>query len=270
MIRGLLLISCAAVLLSSCGGARKGGYYEDDGPPGGGHIDIASIPDAVPAYAPPSKSGNKPYTTFGRVYKPLGSARGYRERGVASWYGKKFHGRRTASGERYDMFTMTAAHRTLPLPSYVRITNLKNHRSVVVKVNDRGPFLDNRLIDLSYAAAYKLDIVRKGTGLVEVTAVTADGPDGVPAGTGHDVTAGPLNPRLFIQVGAFVNQSNAENLRARLERENVGPVLIQTAYNGNTPVYRVRIGPLATVEEGDRLIVEIDRHGALNPRLVVD
>ena len=150
-----------------------GGYYRDDGPPRGvSKSDVEAIPDAVPKLEPLSETGNRPYKALGKKYYPVKSALGYSERGVASWYGKKFHGARTSSGEKYDMLAMTAAHRTLPLPTYVKVRSLQNGKSVIVKVNDRGPFLHNRLIDLSYAAAYKLGVVSTGTGLVEVTTVT--------------------------------------------------------------------------------------------------
>jgi rare lipoprotein A len=160
------------VLLAGCA-APRGGYYADDGP-GANPPDVSRLPDAVPRSDPLSETGNKPYTVNGKSYVPVSSANGYRERGVASWYGRKFHGRRTSSGEPYDMYAMTAAHKTLPLPSYVRVRNLQNGKTVVVRVNDRGPFLHNRLIDLSYAAAARLDIAAHGTGLVEVEALGAE------------------------------------------------------------------------------------------------
>ncbi|MCI0432932.1 MAG: septal ring lytic transglycosylase RlpA family protein, partial [Gemmatimonadetes bacterium] len=146
--------------------------------------DPASIPDAVPRPEPRSKSGNPPfYEVNGRRYFVLGSSSGYAERGVASWYGRDFHGGRTANGDTYDMYAMTAAHTTLPLPCHVQVTNLANGRSVIVRVNDRGPFVANRIIDLSYAAALKLDIVRQGTALVEVRALSASAVASVPAPT---------------------------------------------------------------------------------------
>ena len=133
--------------------------------------------DPVPKNEPRSRYGNGPYyKVYGRTYRVLDTSYGYRERGVASWYGRKFHGRMTSSQEPYDMYAMTAAHKALPLPTYVRVRNLRNNRSIVVRVNDRGPFVDNRLIDLSYAAAVKLDMVREGTTLVEVTAISFDEP----------------------------------------------------------------------------------------------
>ncbi len=270
MIRLGVFLVLTALLLVSCTASKKGGYYKDDGPPRRMRVDISKVQDAVPRNEPLSKSGNRPYRIFGKFYYPMRSARGYRERGIASWYGKKFHGRRTASGERYDMAAMSAAHRTLPLPSYVRVTNLRNRRSVVVRVNDRGPFHRNRLIDLSYAAAYKLGVIGVGTGLVEVTAVFPDKPGASPVIAESETAVSPVDLRLFLQVGAFTNRDNAENLRVRLERKRFNPVLIQTTYDGNTPIYRVRIGPLGSVEEGDRLMAALGRSGILRPRLVVE
>ena len=160
------------VFLSACQSHRGGGYYQDDGPPKrGGVVDVSAIPDAVPQQEPLSRTGNKPYTVMGKRYYPLKSADGYRAAGEASWYGKKFHGRPTSSGEPYDIYKMTAAHTTLPLPTYVRVTNQANGRAVVVKVNDRGPFLHGRIIDLSYVAAKKLDMLGQGTANVVVEAI---------------------------------------------------------------------------------------------------
>jgi len=283
-------------LLAACGHGR-GGYYEDDGPHSSPQ-DVSQIPDAVPRDEPRSASGNASYKVFGTTYQPLATARGYSERGVASWYGKKFHGRRTSSGEPYDMYAMTAAHRTLPLPSYVRVTNLQNGRSVIVRVNDRGPFLHNRLIDLSYAAASRLGILGTGTGLVEVTAVEPGATTQVASTAPAPVAAkAPLveiippaeaastpppdavlqMPKLYIQVGAFRNWDNAVTLRTRLERSGFRPifidsVLLPTVDSDGQPqrLYRVRIGPLKSVEDGDRLATNVGAHGVSNPMMVVE
>ncbi len=272
MNRRLSLMLAGAALLAGCALLpRGGGYYEDDGPPRGGQVDIDRIADAVPRSEPLAATGNKPYVVLGRQYIPVANARGYRERGVASWYGRKFQGHRTSSGEPYDPYAMTAAHRTLPLPSYARVTNLQNGRTVVVRINDRGPFRDNRLIDLSYVAAGKLGIVGTGTGLVEVTAVFADDAGrAVAAAARGDSPATDAHGRLFVQVGAFASRDNAEQLRQRLERANLHPVQIQASTEGATRLYRVRLGPLDSVEAGDRLIARLDGEGIRNPRLVVD
>jgi rare lipoprotein A len=288
--RWLLLIPML-MLLSACGTlTRPGGYYEDDGPEANPAADIANIPDAVPKAEPRSASGNKPYSVYGVTYTPLADTSGYRERGVASWYGKKFHGRRTSSGEPYDMYAMTAAHKTLPLPSYVRVRNLQNDRAVIVRVNDRGPFLHNRVIDLSYAAAAKLGILGTGTGLVEVEAVGPDEtatqvvktfplqviPSAVAA---EEISASPApaaNPKLYLQVGAFTQRDNADSLRDRLEREALRPIFVHSSPSGGNggadtaPIYRVRIGPLASVEEGDRLTERAAQLGIRDARIVVE
>lgn len=171
-----LLVTLLATLLAACGStpkpARPGGFYQDDGPPERAPADLARTPDAVPRVEPFHPFANRPYTALGRSYTPITDDRAFRQRGFASWYGRQFHGNRTSSGEKYDMFAMTAAHPTLPLPSYVRVTHLRNGASVIVRVNDRGPFKHERVIDLSYAAAVKLGIAAAGTGEVEVVRLT--------------------------------------------------------------------------------------------------
>lgn len=280
-------------LLTACGTlTRPGGYYEDDGPGPNPPADIANIPDAVPKTEPRSATGNKPYMVYGTTYTPVSETRGYRERGIASWYGKKFHGKRTSSGEAYDMYAMTAAHRTLPLPSYVRVRNLQNNRTVVVRVNDRGPFLHNRLIDLSYAAAVKLNILGNGTAIVEVEAVHPDEPatpvaqvktfplqvisSAVAAEPVPEASTPKPPPKLYLQVGAFTRWDNAVNLSHRLEGESLGVITIQPSQEikgagpENAPLYRVRVGPLASVEEGDRLTERIVQLGVTGARIVVE
>ena len=291
-MRRCILLAMLMISLPACSLLpRSGGYYEDDGPGDRHPADISNIPDAVPRDEAPSASGNKPYIVRGRMYRPLRDATDYRERGVASWYGKKFHGRRTASGEIYDMYAMTAAHKTLPLPSYVRVRNLHNNRSAIVRVNDRGPFLQNRLIDLSYAAASKLGIVGSGTGVVEVKAVSpdeskkqvAEAPaieviSSASAAPPTAETEPPAVPRLFLQVGAFTEWGNASNLRIRLERAGFRPIFIQSvliqsppgAFKNQTRMYRVRIGPLAGVEEADLLVEQVAEHGIYDALIVVE
>lgn len=156
--------------------ARRGGYYMDDGPGDNPPPNLEQTPDAVPRNEPPIKSGaNRPYEVFGKTYTPMLASLNFRQRGVASWYGRKFHGQRTSSGEPYNMYGMSAAHPTLPIPSYVRVTNLSNGRTVVVRVNDRGPFHSDRIIDLSYTAALKLGYVGQGSAQVEIEQVRGDG-----------------------------------------------------------------------------------------------
>ncbi len=270
------LVWCLVLLLAGCAGPGRRGA-DQDGPPAEVPVDLDRVPDARPTWERPRPANSRPYTVAGRTYYPLRRVRHYRERGIASWYGRKFHGRRTASGEPYDMYKMTAAHRTLPLPSFLRVTNLLNGRSVVVRVNDRGPFHPNRLIDLSYAAAHRLGVLATGTAPVELELVTPDSPRlaaareaGQGAGPGAGPPRQPAPPRLFLQVGAFALADNAYALKARLQAVGLGPVVIQRVERGPTPLYRVRIGPLASVDQGDVLAMRVDAEGIGNAHLVVE
>lgn len=269
----------AAVVINACSSIPRGGYYLDDGPHERPPVDVSQVPDAVPRAEPRAAGGNQPYSVFGVTYTPLDDARGYRERGIASWYGRKFHGRRTSSGESYDMYAMTAAHRTLPLPSYVHVRNLENDRSVVVRVNDRGPFLHNRLIDLSYTAAARLGMLGTGTAMVEVQAVGPETPPATIARAPQVSLIAPAHaaaraspPRLAVQVGAFSHYENAANLKRRLESAGITSVYIQPREGGALvqPLYRVRIGPIATVARGDELVAEVARYGVADALLVVE
>ncbi len=243
-------------------------------------VDLSTVRDAVPRVEPKSRYGNPAsYMVRGKRYTTLASSKGYRQRGIASWYGTKFHGHRTSSGEPYDMYRMSAAHKTLPLPTYARVRNLRNGRSVIVKINDRGPFHENRLIDLSYAAAARLGILGKGTGLVEVEAID---PRVYAAGkTDHKVaaskpkTAQPpattRQPSLYLQLGAFSERSNAERLKARLSDTDLpGELRITRKGASPKPVFRVRIGPLANVETADRLTRLLADKGIRSPQVVID
>lgn len=204
--------------------------------------DLVNIPDAVPKPEPKSRSGNRPsYTVFGERYQVLDSAENYRETGGASWYGRKFHGNKTASGERYDMFAMTAAHKTLPLPSYVRVTREDTGKSVIVKINDRGPFHSKRIIDLSYAAAAKLDIIKRGAVTVLVENISFE-----PAGA-TQVASAPLEPtatpRGWLQVAAYPDPVNAIGLREDLNGAGLSPVEIWSGSKNTGALHRVLIGP---------------------------
>jgi rare lipoprotein A len=161
-------------LLAACSGTKRGGYYKDDGPDANPPGNLDQVPDAVPKIEPLASGANKPYVVFGRQYVPDTSKGPYKVQGRASWYGKKFHANSTSNGERYDMYAMTAAHTTLPIPSYVRVTRVSNGKSVVLRVNDRGPFHDDRIIDLSYVAAYKLGMLGPGSTDVVVERITDD------------------------------------------------------------------------------------------------
>ena len=230
--------------------------------------DIASIPDAVPRAEPRSAHGNPPfYDALGRRYLVLPSAAGYDERGVASWYGPTFHGGNTSSGEPYDMYGMTAAHKTLPLPSYARVTNLSNGRSVVVRINDRGPFVANRIIDLSYTAAAKLDMLRDGTAMVEVQALTPGAPQAPAAGTA--LAAPPASPLLYVQTGAFADPSNAERELGRLQAAGLASAFVMPPPEGSQ-LYRVRLGPVGSVAEFDALAARLAALGIPDARLVTN
>lgn len=246
-----------------------------------------SVPDAVPHNEPRSRSGNPPfYDVFGKRYYVLSSSVGYWERGVASWYGPGFHKVRTSTGEPYDMYAMTAAHKTLPLPAYVRVTNLLNGRSVVVRVNDRGPFVGNRIIDLSYTAAAKLDMLRNGTAMVDVrtidpsvstpviTASAAPPAPGAPTGVSAVVPNAPgaaaPSPALFVQAGAFSDPANAERLAQKLRGGNFGKIFVRDDRIAGRRMYRVRVGPVANVAEFDRVVAALERAGIGDAHLALD
>ena len=165
------LAAALVIALAACSSSKKGGYYKDDGPGANAPSNLASVPDARPRTEPLHRFANRPYEVFGKKYVPLASVQPFHQRGMASWYGKRFHGQKTASGESYDMYAMSAAHPTLPIPSYARITSLRTGQQVVVRINDRGPFHANRVIDLSYAAAYRLGLIGTGSGEVEIEAI---------------------------------------------------------------------------------------------------
>jgi rare lipoprotein A len=227
--------------------------------------DVLSVPDAVPRAEPRSAHGNPPfYDALGRRYYVLASAEGYVEIGVASWYGPTFHGGNTSSGESYDMYGMTAAHKTLPLPTYARVTNLKNGRSVVVRINDRGPFVANRIIDLSYTAAAKLDMLREGTTLVEVRALT---PGEVEPPT--RLAAVPP-PALYVQAGAFADPDNAQRLVGKLQAAGLTSAFVLSPLVGRSQLFRVRLGPVSSVAEFDQLAVQLAALGIPDARLATD
>ena len=249
LLRAVLLL--AAGLVTACSSA-----------PPRPSVDPHAVPDAVPRAEPRATRGNPPfYEVFGQRYVVLPSAEGHVEQGVASWYGPDFHGKSTSMGERYDMYAMTAAHPTLPLPAYVRVTNLQNGRSVVVRVNDRGPFKKNRVIDLSYAAALRLDMVRDGTAMVEVRTV----------GPGSTAPAAPLAAGgFYAQAGAFGEEANARRLAERLAAAGLAGVKTVPVTVGGRPVHRVRVGPVTTVEEFDLLIERLRGLGIQDARLALN
>jgi rare lipoprotein A len=245
-----------ALLLAACSSAppreeapARGGYYKDDGPGDKPPANLAGIPDAQPRAEPLHRYANRPYSVFGRQYVPIAQAQGFRQRGIASWYGRRFHGQKTASGEPYDMYAMTAAHPTLPVPSYVRVTHLASGRSVVVRVNDRGPFHASRIIDLSYAAAAKLGFVQAGSAEVQIEAL-------VPA---HEV---------YLQLGAFRSRDNAETLQARVRHEAAWlQERLQVLMSAD--LWRLHIGPYLTRDAARAIAERLESELSLKPLLVV-
>jgi len=260
-----LLTTIGVVLLSGC----SAGNWENSAP--------APQPTATNEL-PRSKQGNPPfYEVYGKRYTVKNSSTGYRERGVASWYGKKFHGRSTSSGERYNMYAMTAAHKTLPLPTNVRVTNLDNGRSITVRVNDRGPFVKNRLIDLSYTAAKELDIITNGTGMVEVVALNnstgATTAQNRQKQVATSLTSGGAthdNVRMFVQVGAFGEAANAKTLANKLSSNGINQVSIQKSVVNSSAIYKVQIGPVKDVDEYDEIVQKVERLQLTDSHLVVE
>jgi rare lipoprotein A len=256
--------------------SRPGGYYLDDGPGDGPPPDLGRIPDAQPRVEPLHRAANSPYVVFGRQYVPERSVRPFRQRGTASWYGRRFHGNPTSSGERYDMYAMTAAHPTLPIPSYARVTNVANGRSVVVRINDRGPFLHGRIIDLSYAAAAKLGYVEQGSAVVEVETVvpgeTASAPPrperAATVSEPLDVPVAAEAGGIYVQLGAFTAPENAESLRARLALE-LATFDGQIEIYRKDGLYRLHVGPYRTRAEANAAAGQIRDALDVQPHLVV-
>ncbi len=256
-----VLAGCSTVGRPVSEGARRPAGEPAPLPP----ANVDAIPDAVPRVEPRSAHGNPPfYDVLGKRYFVLGAADGYVERGVASWYGPTFHGFNTSSGEPYDMYGMTAAHKTLPLPTYARVTNLRNGRSCVVRINDRGPFVANRLIDLSYTAAVKLDMLREGTTLVEVRALEPGQPDSLTR------IAETPPPALYMQVGAFADENNAQRAIKRLRGAGLATAFIAPPSNDKPLLYRVRVGPINDVADFDRLTTRLAALGFAGARLAMD
>jgi rare lipoprotein A len=277
----LLALLTLSLALVSCSGSKT----KSDGPGSGRIPDLPG--DAVPRPEPRSKYGNgrdlgngPQYEVLNKTYTVMPSSAGYQERGVASWYGKKFHGNLTSNREVYDMYEMTAAHKTLPLPTYVRVRNLRNNKSIVVRVNDRGPFVHNRIIDLSYTAALKLDMIRDGTSLVEVTAISFDEPAGAggdrptrvstPAPRAETPAQVATTTRIFVQVGAFGDRQNAARRLALLSQSGIGNAVVHEDTSSSPTLYRVRIGPVADVIQYDLLVEELAGLGVNDPYLITE
>lgn len=276
---------------------RGGGFYKDDGPADEIPDGLDDVPDAEPKWEPLHRPALKPYVVLGKEYVPNTTVQPYRTRGIASWYGKKFHGQKTSIGEPYDMFAMTAAHPTLALPSYVRVTSVQSGRSVVVRVTDRGPFHADRVIDLSYTAAYKLGLINGGSGQVEVEAIVPGGPGATayaqvmpPRPAERDEIAelarrmadeekaeqnastagvGGEAPRgVYLQLGAFANADNAESLRSHLTRELdwLNEAMRIQAGGG---MHRLHLGPYASRGDADRVAERIRAALGYKPTVVI-
>jgi len=226
--------------------------WDVDGPPDHIPPGLENLPDPIPRIEPRSARGNPPtYTVFGQTYRTWDSADGYYATGIASWYGRKFHGRSTSSGEPYDMLQLTAAHRSLPIPTYVRVTNLENGRTTLVRVNDRGPFHSDRIIDLSFAAAYKLGFANNGTARVRVETWAPPGGPGMQARADQQL-AELASPRQYLlQAGAFRNLAAADALKDTLTRLT-GERAYVVRVDGDE-LYRVRVGPVFGAPEVERL-----------------
>lgn len=292
--RSLLLLSVLVLGACSSGGSSGGKFLPGDGLPKGHRVDIAAVPNAIPKNEALSATGNRPYRVFGKDYVPLRKAGAYRAEGIASWYGTKFHGRRTSSGEPYNMYAMSAAHRTLPLPSYVRVTNLANGRKVVVKVNDRGPFVNTkrRIIDLSYVAAAKLGVVATGTARVRLEAVTAaeqakNPPLAALSPIKVKTTSLPQSASIatkpvmhlpppeapaqvdeatsYLQMGAFSIRQNADQLLKRLTNAGIQAYLEQA-----NQLYKVKSGPYADADQALKQKIQVDRLLNIEARVVFE
>ncbi len=230
-------------------------------------VDVMAVPDAIPKYERRTRAGNPgEYEVFGQHYKVLTESKGYKETGIASWYGTKFHGRKTSNGEIYDMYAMTAAHKTLPIPSYVRVTHLENKRSVVLRVNDRGPFHENRIIDLSYAAAVQLGIQKTGTGGVEVIALGYDSPELKQ----QVVSQSNQQPVFYLQIGAFTNSENAQQVQKKLTSSEIALSRIQHIKSQGNDVYKVQVGPLYSENQAQQENEKLAQIGFANTQLIVE
>ena len=282
------IILLIAAVLSACASPHRNAKKHDGAP--SATLNSATIRDAVPKHEPLSKYGNpETYVVLGKRYRTLKTSKGFKQRGIASWYGTKFHGNRTSSGEIYNMFAMTAAHKTLPLPTYVEVINLENNRRAIVKVNDRGPFHGKRIIDLSYAAAVKLGVNTTGTAKVAIRAIdprrhNTSSPQRVttarPAPTPARTTAPPAPPpapapsaadtAMYFQIGAFSTRESAEDLRQQVAQQIPMPVQITPTGAPDTTLYRVRIGPLQSDSEAEKVSALLAMIGVTGANLIID
>ena len=309
-----VIAAALAITLGGCGTTpkrepstktppRPGGYYLDDGPGASPPANLDSIPDAVPRAEPINRGTSRPYVVMGRSYTPMASHGPYRARGIATWYGRRYHGKPTASGEAYDMYAMTAAHTTLPIPSYARVTNVKNGRSVVVRINDRGPFVDGRIVDLSYTAAHRIGVLGGGSATVEVEAILPGSYGSTLAAPAQPDVAAPMRespPSIaardpgwpvslpaapgplpaphaeqpvsvaaeaaghYLQLGAFASRENAENFLTRMKTQMEG-LGDNLQVFARDGLYRVHAGPYANQSEARQAADRINRTLGVRP-----
>lgn len=253
---------------------RPGGYYKDDGPDGAPPVELDKVADAQPRPEPLNPRANDPYVVFGKEYAPEKEFSAHRKQGTASWYGRKFHGQRTLSGEIYDMYAMTAAHPTLPIPSYARVTNLQNGKSAVVRINDRGPFSSGRMMDVSFAAAYKLGFAETGIAAVEVESIVLADPAPRPGAAAAAAIAVepdiPLTTEaagIYLQLGAFSSRSNAESFRDNIQKQLpwLGqPIQIQA----RAKLFRLHLGPYRNRGEANAIAEKIRAELDFKPLVV--
>jgi rare lipoprotein A len=251
-------------------GSKPGGYYLDDGPGPNAPADLDSIPEPTPKIEPINKYTSRPYTVLGRTYTPHAQPTPYQERGVATWYGKRYHGQKTSSGEVYDMYALSAAHTLLPLPSYARVTNVANGKSVVVRVNDRGPFHQDRLIDLSYAAAHRIGIIGQGSAMVEVEAIipgSGEAPVVASAPPAPAPVAVPVSSEaggIFVQLGAFSVEENADAFLRKMRMDLGWLAGSMQLYRGDS-LYKVQAGPYPNRGEAERAAERIRQELGFTP-----
>jgi rare lipoprotein A len=256
-----IFLSILPLFLAGCSTLHR--HHHDGKPADFNSFDASKVPDAIPKPEPLSKYGNpKSYVALGSRYHVLTSSQGFTQTGLASWYGTQFHAVRTSSGEHYDMYKMTAAHKTLPLPTYVRVTNLKTGKSIIVKVNDRGPFVEDRIIDLSFVAAKKLGVTGHGTALVKIEAIDPKHLDAHLKKESKITSAvQPHDPQVYLQLGAFSTEAHAIQLQQQIEKVTSRSThIVSTTHSGQT-LYKVQIGPLSGVAETDALTRSFKQKG---------
>ena len=253
---------------------RSGGYYLDDGPGDNPPENLDAIPDAVPRFEPLRDANMRPYEALGKTFTPMTSLQPYKKRGVATWYGRRYHGNPTASGEPYDMYEMTAAHPTLPLPSYARVTNLDNGKSVIVRVNDRGPFLSDRLIDLSYTAAHKLDIINTGSGEVIVESIIPEPNDhqhlaSIPTKHQPESEGDSNTTMTYLQLGAFGTVTNAHNYLDHIQQQlpSLGNIVGIRKKDG---LFKIHAGPFTNLAMAQQAASTFKQRLSIKPVMVID